>query len=347
MHPFLFQIGTFKLPTYGVISLCALGIAVLLVRRYARIEGLAAGPTAEAIVLTLAVGFFGARVFEAVINWDRYFGHPGGWKLLLHSTGVFLGGLITAIPFCIYWFGQIGLPVLQGLDILALTGCIAEGVGRWGCFFSGCCWGTPTDLPWAVTFPEAGRRLHPGLPDVPIHPTQIYMSLDSLAILGILLLVYRNKRFHGRIIALYVLLYATTRFFLEMVRGDAERGFAFGGRLSTSQLLGIVLAAGAAAAYAVLSRRHRLSGEPDWRPAKMVAVLLLALFVAGPAAAVHGGRKLVGPPPAMKTSGRTTRRNSRSVFRVRELRSRKPSLFKGFGELTVRRANKLAATVGV
>jgi hypothetical protein len=47
----------------------------------------------------------------------------------------------------------------------------------------------------------------------------------------------------------------------------------------------------------------------------------------------------------MKTSGRTARQNSRSVFRLRELRSRKPSLIKGFGELAVRRANKLAATV--
>ena len=255
------------MPTYGFISLCALAVAVLLVRRYARIEGLDPGPTTEAIVLTIAVGFFGARLFEAAINWDRYFGRPGGLKLLLFSTGVFLGGLITAIPFCIYWFRHIGLPVLQGLDILALTAGVAEGVGRWGCFFSGCCFGTPTDLPWGVTFPELARRMHPGLPAVPIHPTQVYMSLNSLVILGILMLLYRNKRFHGRIISVYVLLYTTTRFFIELVRGDADRGFLFGGRLSTSQFLGLLLAACAALAYAALHLRHRRLHEPDWRPA--------------------------------------------------------------------------------
>ena len=255
------------MPTYGFVSLCALAVAVVLIRRYARIEGLDPKETTEAIVLTIAVGFFGARVFEAVINRDLYFGHPGGWKLLLFSTGVFLGGLITAIPFCIYWFRHIGLPVLQGLDILALTACIAEGVGRWGCFFSGCCFGTPTDLPWAVTFPEIARRLHAGLPSVPIHPTQVYMSLNALAILGILLLLYRNKRFHGRIISVYVLLYGVTRFFIELVRGDADRGFVFGGGLSTSQFLGVLLAVAASVSYVALDRRHRLSGEPDWRPA--------------------------------------------------------------------------------
>ncbi len=267
MHPFLLQLGHFRLPTYGVISLCALGIAVLLIRRYARIEGLDPGRTTEAIVLTIAVGFFGARVFEAILNWDRYFGQPGGLKLLMVSTGVFFGGLMTAIPFCILWFRHIGMPFLQGLDLLALAGTIAEGVGRWGCFFSGCCWGTPTDLPWAVTFPEIARRLHAGLPAVPIHPTQIYMSLISLAILGILLVLYRRKRFHGRIITVYVMLYAVTRFFIEFVRGDAERGFVLEGRLSTSQFLAILLTAAAAIAYAWLAKRHRASGEADWRPA--------------------------------------------------------------------------------
>src|SRR5258706_14254538 len=90
LHPFLLEFGRFRMPTYGFISLCALAVAVVLIRRYARIEGLDPNVATEAIVLTIAVGFFGARVFEALINWDRYFGHPGGFKLLLYSTGVFL-----------------------------------------------------------------------------------------------------------------------------------------------------------------------------------------------------------------------------------------------------------------
>lgn len=268
MHPFLFQLGSFRMPTYGFVSLCALAVAILLVRRYARIEGLDPGKTTEAIVLTIAVGFFGARVFEAVINWDRYFGRPGGMKLLLVSTGVYYGGLITAIPFCIAWFRHIKLPVLQGLDILALTACVAEGVGRWGCFFSGCCFGTRTDVPWAVTFPEIARRLHAGLPDAPIHPTQIYMSASAALILGVLLLLYRHKRFHGRIIVTYVMIYAPARFFLEFFRGDPDRGSVFSGRLSTSQFLSLLMAVGALVVYRSLARRHRASGKPDWQPAR-------------------------------------------------------------------------------
>lgn len=267
MHPFLFQIGHFRFPTYGFFSLLALAAIVLMVRRFAKVDGLDPSVTSEAIVLTIAVGFFGARVLELAINWRRYFVEPGGWKLAFFSTGVFLGGLIAAVPFCIWYFRKIGLPYLQGLDLLGVSAAAAEAVGRWGCFFSGCCWGTPSSLPWAVTFPEIARRLHAGLPDVPLHPTQIYMSLISWGILGVLALIYRHKRFHGRVIAAYVMLYCTARFFVEFVRGDAERGFLFGGSVSTSQFLSLILGALAALAYVVLARRHARRGEPDVVPA--------------------------------------------------------------------------------
>src|SRR5262245_40373580 len=108
MHPFLFQIGHFRFPTYGFFSLLALAVAVLLIRRFARREGLDPGEAADAIVLTIAVGYFGARALELAINWKRYFATPGGLKLILVSTGVFLGGVIAAIPFCIWWFRRIG-----------------------------------------------------------------------------------------------------------------------------------------------------------------------------------------------------------------------------------------------
>jgi phosphatidylglycerol:prolipoprotein diacylglycerol transferase len=255
MHPFLFQIGHFRVPAYGFFSLLALALAIGVVRRCARLEGINPGEATDAIVLTIAVGYFGARALELALDWRRYFATPGGLKLVFFSTGIFYGGVIVAIPFCLYWFRRVGLPPLQGLDLLALAGASAEAVGRWGCFCSGCCWGTPTDLPWAVTFPELARRLHAGLPAVPLHPTQIYLSLIGWAILGLLILLYRRKRFDGQIIATFVILYSVARFFVEYVRGDAERGLYFGGRLSTSQILAVVLAVAAAIAYVRLARR--------------------------------------------------------------------------------------------
>lgn len=266
MHPVLFRIGSIPVPTYGVMTVIALLVAIGFVRRYARVEGLNPTRITDAIVLTIAVGFVGARALELAINWETYFATPGGLKLIPYATGVFVGGLVSAIGFLVFWLRRIGVPVLQGLDILGLVAAIATGVGRWGCYFSGCCWGTPTDLPWAVRFPELARRLHAGLPGVPIHPTQIYESLMSLGILAVLVLAYRRKKFHGRIITIYVALYSIGRILLEFVRGDEERGFVLGTWVSTSQFACALLAVAAACAYVLLGRRHRRSGEPEWAP---------------------------------------------------------------------------------
>jgi phosphatidylglycerol:prolipoprotein diacylglycerol transferase len=261
VHPFLFSVFGFHVPTYGLFSVAALLVATAISRRYARVEGLDPTRMTDAIVLTCAVGLVGARLLEVAVNWRRYFVEPGGLELLPFSTGVFLGAVVTAVPFGYFWLRRLGVPILQGLDILGLVGVAALGVGRWGCFFSGCCWGTPTDLPWAVTFPEAGRRLHRGLPPDPIHPTQIYESLLALAILGVLTAVYPRKRFHGQIILMFLGLYSIGRFGLEFVRGDAERGFLFGGLVSTSQFIGLGLVALSAVSWVILGRRQRASTD--------------------------------------------------------------------------------------
>jgi phosphatidylglycerol:prolipoprotein diacylglycerol transferase len=75
---------------------------------------------------------------------------------------------------------------------------------------------------------------------VPLHPTQLYSALNALAIFFVLMAVRRAKHFEGEIFWLYVCIYSAARFFIEMVRGD-YRGMFFGGLLSTSQLIGVIL----------------------------------------------------------------------------------------------------------
>jgi phosphatidylglycerol:prolipoprotein diacylglycerol transferase len=88
-----------------------------------------------------------------------------------------------------------------------------------------------------VTFTDT-RSLAPL--GVPLHPTQLYSALNALAIFFILMAVRRVKHFEGEIFWLYLCIYSAARFFIEMVRGD-QRGMFFGGLLSTSQVVGVVL----------------------------------------------------------------------------------------------------------
>ena len=73
------------------------------------------------------------------------------------------------------------LPAWQIADMGAPSIALGEAIGRWGCFAAGCCYGKPTDGPLAVTFTDPFAHDAVGTPlGVPLHPTQIYLSLNAL-----------------------------------------------------------------------------------------------------------------------------------------------------------------------
>jgi prolipoprotein diacylglyceryltransferase len=75
---------------------------------------------------------------------------------------------------------------------------------------------------------------------VRIYPTQIFESLATLVIFGILLWRFQRKKRDGEVFLLYMGLYAVARFSLEFLRGDPDRGFVFNHLLSTSQFIAIL-----------------------------------------------------------------------------------------------------------
>lgn len=86
---------------------------------------------------------------------------------------------------------------------------------------------------------------------LPVYPTQLMESLGELMIFTILVLTRRTKRFHGQIVATYLMLYSILRSTVETFRGDEERGRIFGWwssvprtawyNISTSQFISIAI----------------------------------------------------------------------------------------------------------
>jgi len=103
--------------------------------------------------------------------------------------------------------------------------------------------------------------------DTPLHPTEIYEAIACLAIFFILTRMAGRKRFDGQVTLAYVLLYAVARFIIEIYRGDAVRGSVFGGWLSTSQFIAILMAVAVALALPFVARRNRLTPPPSPAPA--------------------------------------------------------------------------------
>jgi phosphatidylglycerol:prolipoprotein diacylglycerol transferase len=140
---------------------------------------------------------------------------------------------------------------------------IGQAIGRLGCFAAGCCFGKPASVPWAVTFTDVYAARQVGTPmDTALHPAQIYESLACFLIFFLLLWLAPRKSFHGQVVLTYAVLYSCFRFAVEFVRGDPDRGSMFGGLLSTSQLIAILLVLSAALVFPYLRRTQRIAPPP-------------------------------------------------------------------------------------
>ena len=134
---------------------------------------------------------------------------------------------------------------------------LGQSVGRLGCFSAGCDYGKPTTAPWGVVFTSTFAHEVAGVPlGVRLHPTQLYESLATLVIFGLLLWWFPRKKRDGDVFLGYVGLYAVARFFLEFLRGDEDRGFVFHHLLSTSQFIALLALAGIATVF-IWRRVHR------------------------------------------------------------------------------------------
>jgi prolipoprotein diacylglyceryl transferase len=187
----------------------------------------ARGGTADSLELMVVVGvpfgIVGARLYHVITDYQLYFGpgrHPlNALKIWEGGLGVWgaiafgvLGGYLVARR------RRIAFPAV--LDAVAPAILVAQAIGRLGNWFNQELFGRPTTLPWALQIapqyrPEGYEQF------TTFHPTFLYEMLWNLAAAA--LLVWLDRRFrlgHGKVFALYVLLYTAGRFWIEALRID-------------------------------------------------------------------------------------------------------------------------------
>ena len=186
----------------------------------------------------------GARALYVATFWHEEFaGKPlAAVFMVWHGGLVYYGGLLGASLSGILYTKVKQIPVWSTGDIVAPSIALGQGFGRIGCLLNGCCYGRPCDQPWAIRFPADNAA---GAPTVPVHPTEIYESLLSLALYAMLAWLYRRKKFDGQVFAAYLIGYALVRSFVELFRGDYPPSQYIGGWLKPGQAVSVLtLAAG-------------------------------------------------------------------------------------------------------
>ncbi len=249
MFPRLVQFGNFFLPTYGVLAALGLIVGLMVAVHLGRRSGIDPEKMWNEGIIAVIAGVLGAKVLLIINDWGRYSQHPREIFSLsvLQAAGVFSGGLVLAIVACYLYAVRANMPKLKTADAFAPGIAIGHAFGRLGCFAAGCCYGKPTNLPWGVTFKNPLSNQLVGTPlGVPLHPTQLYEFLVELSIFVLLMFLFRRKSFDGQMAALYLFLYGIARYFLEFVRDDPERGSMFGGIMTVTQFISILLVIGGA-----------------------------------------------------------------------------------------------------
>lgn len=205
-----------------------------------------------------------------------------GWQRLALGLSAFIGGSLGAkLPFAIgnsqgwwtvaAWFSD-GKTIVAGLgfaylaveltklalnirvktgDTFALPLALAMTVGRFGCFVNGCCYGTPTSLPWGVSFVQPDGQI------LVCHPTQIYESLFHFSMAIVLLILLLRGWLRGHHLQLYLICYGIYRFLTEWIR--PEPSWLWG--LSFYQWAALILAGAMVLQWVMEERKKRLHRE--------------------------------------------------------------------------------------
>ncbi|MDR1621765.1 MAG: prolipoprotein diacylglyceryl transferase [Synergistaceae bacterium] len=221
MYPVLFHIGNIPVETYYVIWFTALSLALLWTVRRLPLYGVDDDEGRRVISWSFVGMLAGARAFEYVWNFPVYWNDPslildlnrGG----LSEVGAISGAVITAVALC---RRNPKISFQRLCDAGTPPTLLTMALGRWGCFFAGCCVGTQSSFRLALRFPYDPVG-------VTRHPTQLYYSFAAAAIL--LLLLAAERRIlrsggvprHSLLAPLGLILFSVMRLSVDSVRAEA------------------------------------------------------------------------------------------------------------------------------
>ena len=141
MHPILLEFGFIKIFTYGLLVATGFFVAILLASHQAKKEGLDPQKIIDLCFYILVSSLLGARLLYVIVEYQYFVAHPLEILKLWKGGLVYYGGLIFGMIVAVLYLKKKEMPLWQVADILAPSIAIGQAIGRWGCFFAGCCYG--------------------------------------------------------------------------------------------------------------------------------------------------------------------------------------------------------------
>lgn len=258
----------FEIAYYGIIIGLAILIGFLIATSEAKRTRQNPEDYLDMGIIGVIVGIAGARIFYVVFSWDMYKDNLLDIFNLREGGLAIYGGVIAAVIAVFIMARVKHLSPFQILDTVAMAILNGQMLGRWGNFFNREAFGEYTDSLFAMRLPlDAVRsgdvtelmREHmeriDGVSYIQVHPTFLYESLWCCALLIILVLYRKHKKYEGELFLMYIFGYGLGRVWIEGLRTDQLLIPGIG--LPVSQVIAgcVVIFAGAALLY--LRKNHK------------------------------------------------------------------------------------------
>lgn len=222
MYPYIDIFGL-KFAVYDIFAFFGFVVQYLVFMHIVKKRGGLALCAREVQLISLFGGAVGMKLLYALTRYDLW---NTATPDVIFGGGVFYGGLFGAVLSGLAVLKIKGVEKSPYTDAGAVALPLFHSFGRCGCFFSGCCYGIESECGFTI---DGVRRF----------PVQLLSAFLLFVLFCVLFLLFKKDFFKGRLLYIYLILYAVGRFLIEFLRGDDIRGKIW--IFSTSQLISIFL----------------------------------------------------------------------------------------------------------
>ncbi|MGN0244142.1 MAG: prolipoprotein diacylglyceryl transferase [Lachnospiraceae bacterium] len=271
-----FTLFGLEIKYYGIFIAIAFMLGLLVACREAKRTGQNSDDYMDFLLWMIIPAILGARLYYVFFSFDYYKEHPAEILAIRNGGLAIYGGVIAAFIVLLIFSRKKHLSMRLMLDTIAMSLPLGQAIGRWGNFTNREAFGCYTDSLFAMqiavdeasyTTPELLEKLIvvDGISYIQVHPTFLYESLWNLAIVLIILLYRKRKKFDGELFAIYVCGYGIGRTWIEGLRTDQLQIGNSG--IAVSQVLSAVLAL--AALGTVICKRVKRKKTNEEKTEKM------------------------------------------------------------------------------
>ena len=226
INPVAFEIFGIKIMWYAILISLGFILGTFVVTKLAKYAGKDTDIILDILLYAIPAGIIGARAYYVIFNWNYYKLNIMEIFNIRNGGLAIYGGLIAAFTIGYIYSKRKKLNFLEVTDIFVPGISLGQSIGRWGNFINQEAYGSKTSLPWGIIID--GNK---------VHPTFLYESIGTFLIFIVLYNLFKNRKFNGQILSVYLILYGILRFLIEGLRADSLYLFNF----RVSQILSFIL----------------------------------------------------------------------------------------------------------